>query len=181
MENFANRINKVWEISTKISIAFLFILMILVVVNVVARRLFNAPIFGVTELVSYGSLAAASFGLAQTEWMDGNVRMTLILERVSAKTGCIINLIINIIGLFGFSYVSYFMVLQALEKLANGQLSSEIRFPMYIVTGILAIGFILLTIAILTKVILYVLRIKNKQYSIASPFVEAKSEEEVQN
>lgn len=178
MEKYVKTMNKIWGVTTQISNFFLFIIMMLVVVNVVARRLLNAPIFGVTELVCYGSLASAALGLAQTEWLDGNVRMTLILERTSVKFGCILNLIVNIVGLLGFSYVSYFLVMQAFTKLANGQLSSEIRFPMYIVTGILAIGFILLTLAILSKLILYIFRIKNKQYSIETPGSEPKAEEE---
>lgn len=177
MEKYEKTMSKIWGVTTQISNLFLFIIMMLVVVNVIARRLFNSPIFGVTELVCYGSLASAAFGLAQTEWLDGNVRMTLILERTGVKFGCILNLIVNIVGLLGFSYVSYFLVMQAFTKLENGQLSSEIRFPMYIVTGILAVGFILLTLAILAKLILYILRIKNKQYSIETPGSEPKPEE----
>ena len=179
MEKYEKTMNQIWGVTTHISNLFLFALMMLVVINVIARRLFNAPIFGVTELVCYGSLASAAFGLAQTEWMDGNVRMTLVLERTSVKFGCILNLIINIVGLMGFSYVSYFLVMQAFTKFANGQLSSEIRFPMYIVTGILAVGFILLTLAILAKLVLYGLRIKNGQFSIDAPGAEPKSEEEL--
>lgn len=179
MEKYEKTVNRIWTVTTHISNVFLFAIMMLVVVNVVARRVFNSPIFGVTELVCYGSLASAAFGLAQTEWMDGNVRMTLVLERTSVKFGCFLNLIVNIVGLFGFSYVSYYLVMQAMTKLSNGQLSSEIRFPMYIVTGILAFGFILLTLAILSKLILYIMRIKNKQYSIEAPGSEPKAEEEM--
>ena len=177
MDKYVKTMNKIWGVTTQISNLFLFVIMMLVVVNVIARRVFNSPVFGVTELVCYGSLASAAFGLAQTEWLDGNVRMTLILERTSVKFGCFLNLIVNIIGLLGFAYVSYFLVLQAFTKLSNGQLSSEIRFPMYIVTGILAVGFILLTLAILSKLVLYILRIKNKQYSIETPGSEPKAEE----
>ena len=178
LKKYANAWNRAWEITTNISNIFLFLLMMLVVVNIIARRLFNAPIFGVTELVCYGSLAAASFGLAQNEWMDGNVRMTLILEKTGAKFGCWLNLITNIVGLLGFSFVSYHLVQQVGEKFANGQLSSELNFPMFIVTGVLAAGFILLTVAILAKTILFVLRIRNKQYSIEPPGSEPKAEEE---
>lgn len=178
MERYEKAMNRIWEATTYLSNIFLFAIMMIVVVNVVARRLFNAPIFGVTELACYGSLASAAFGLAQTEWMDGNVRMTLILESTSAKFGCFLNLIVNFVGLCGFSYVSYFLVLQAFSRLSNGQLSSELRFPMYIVTGILALGFLLLTLAILAKLILYILRIKNKFYSIEAPGAESQPEEE---
>lgn len=180
MEKYEKTVSKIWAVMTQISNFFLFVLMMLVVINVVMRRVFNAPIFGVTELVCYGSLAAAAFGLAQTEWMDGNVRMTLVLERTSVKFGCVLNLVVNIVGLIGFSYVSWYLVQQVITDFTSGQLSSELRFPMYIVTCVLAIGFILLTIAILTKLILYVLRLKNKQYSIEAPSSEPKSEEEVQ-
>ena len=179
VDKYEKTVSKIWEITTMISNVFLFVIMMLVVVNVVSRRVFNAPIFGVTEIVCYGSLAAAAFGLSQTEWMDGNVRMTLILERTNAKFGTYLNIILNIIAFAGFSYVSYFLITQAITKFNNGQLSSEIRFPIYIVTGILAIGFVMLTFAILAKLILYILRAATEQYSIAPPSGEPKSEEEI--
>ncbi len=181
MLNFEKNISKIWKLSTYISDIFLFGILILAVVNVMMRRLFNAPIFGVTELVCYGSLASAAFGLAQTEWLDGNVRMTLILEKTGVKFGCILNLLVNIVGTCGFTYVSCFLIKQAVDKFSTGHLSSELRFPMYIVTGILAIGFALLAVALLTKVILYAKRIKNKQYSIEPPTSENKPEEEGEN
>ena len=177
LQKYEKTMNRIWGVTTNISNIFLFLLLMLVVVNIIARRFFNAPIFGVTELVCYGSLAAASFGLAQNEWMDGNVRMTLILERTSAKFGCFLNLIVNIVALLGFTFVSYHLVMQVGTKLSNGQLSSELNFPMYIVTRVLAIGFILLTLAILAKLILYILRIKNKLYTIEPPCSDPKAEE----
>ena len=83
----------------------------------------------------------------------------------------------NIVALLGFAFVSYHLVMQVGTKLSNGQLSSELNFPMYIVTGVLAIGFILLTLAILAKLILYILRIKNKLYTIEPPCSDPKAEE----
>ena len=99
-------------------------------------------------------------------------------RRQSCRQCFKLNLITNIVGLLGFSFVSYHLVQQVGEKFANGQLSSELNFPMFIVTGVLAAGFILLTVAILAKTILFVLRIRNKQYSIEPPGSEPKAEEE---
>lgn len=163
---------RIWKCTTHISELFLFVLMILVIVNVVMRRFFNAPIFGVTELVCYASLASASFGLAQTEWHDGNVRMTLVMEKTNAKFSTYLNLIINIIGTISFAFVAYLLVIQAINRSSQHQVSTELKIPMYIVTGILALGFVLLLIALIAKVIFYILRIKNKCYVISSPVLD---------
>lgn len=70
MEKYEKTMNQIWGVTTHISNLFLFALMMLVVINVIARRLFNAPIFGVTELVCYGSLASAAFVWPrQSGWM----------------------------------------------------------------------------------------------------------------
>lgn len=179
MEKYKNSMDKIWKISTYISNVFLFAIMVLVVVNVIARRIFNAPIFGVTELVCYGSLASAAFGLAQNEWMDGNVRMTLIFEHVKGRVADIINLIVCLVGFGGFTYVSYFLIMQAINKSASGQVSSELRFSMTIVTGVLAAGFVLVTLSMLAKAVLYAMKLKNTDYSALSEKEEEGKEEEI--
>ncbi len=169
MDKYEKTMGKFFSFTTYISDGFLVFIMLVVVANVIFRRFFNSPIYGSTEIVCYCSLAAAALGLAQTEWLDGNVRMTLILEKTGVKFGTFLNLIVNIVGTVGFIIVGILMVRQSMNKYADRQISTELHMPMYIVTGVLAAGFILLAVALVAKLILYIMRIKEKNYSIATP------------
>ncbi len=169
MKKYEGIIGKIFSFTTYISDAFLVFIMLIVVINVIGRRFFNTPIYGATELVCYGSLAAAAFGLAQTEWLDGNVRMTLILEKTGVKFGTFLNLIVNIVGTIGFIIVGALMIRQSVTKFSDGSISTELHIPMYVVCAVLAVGFVLLAVALITKMVLYFLRVKEKNYTIATP------------
>ena len=73
------------------------IMMALVVVNIVTRKLFNYPIFGAAEIVSYLSLFIGCIGLGRQEWTDGNIRMTILgdaydcAHRLHGCVLCILN------------------------------------------------------------------------------------------
>ena len=169
MDKYEKTMGKFFSFTTYISDGFLLFIMLIVVANVIFRRFLNSPIYGSTEIVCYASLAAASLGLAQTEWLDGNVRMTLILEKTGVKFGTFLNLIVNIVGTVGFIIVGILMIRQSMNKYHDGQISTELHMPMYIVTGVLAVGFLLLAVALVAKMILYIRRIREKNYTIATP------------
>ncbi|NLO96693.1 MAG: TRAP transporter small permease [Peptococcaceae bacterium] len=153
--------DRTWDITSKVASVFLTVIMLLIIANIVMRRFFNAPIFGSTELVRYFSLAAASFALAQNEWFEGNIKMTLFLELVSEKLRKIILFIGSIICTAAFSYISYLLVGQAIAKYVKNDVSTELNIPIFIMAGILALGFIFLTISLLLKTIVNGYNLKN--------------------
>ena len=71
---------KVWKWEAGIAWVFLFANVLLIMTHIIMRRFFDAPIYGSIELIKYISLCAASFALAQNEWIDGNITMSLVHE-----------------------------------------------------------------------------------------------------
>jgi TRAP-type C4-dicarboxylate transport system permease small subunit len=150
---FAERL---WNSTSTIAGVFLVCYMLLIVANVIMRRVFGAPIFGIIELVCYGSLISCCFALAQTEWKDGNVIMALLIENVSQKTQCLISVINSLVCFAGFCYVSYQCVRQVFIKRLNGGGTIDLHIPLWIIAVFLAVGFILLSLCLLMKFILRV-------------------------
>jgi TRAP-type C4-dicarboxylate transport system permease small subunit len=137
-----------------VSGVFLTAVMCLIVVNIIARRFFDAPIFGVTELVRYGALLAASFALIGNEWCDGNIKMMLILEHLSEKKRALLDAVTGVMSVCGFGYVCWHLSMQVLYKYSKGELSVDLAIPLWILAGILAFGMILLALCVVVKTVL---------------------------
>lgn len=151
MRKLATGAYKVWNATSTIAGVFLIFNMVVIIANIIMRRIMGAPIFGSTEIVSYASLITASLALAQNEWFDGNIRMTIVLDLISRKTSKIIQFVDYIICTIAFVYISYLLVGQAISKFAIADVSIDLKLPLFIFAGCLAFGFILLTVCILIK------------------------------
>ncbi len=154
MRKLATGAYHVWNVSSMVAGVFLTFNMLVIIANIIMRRLFSTPIFGSTEIVSYVSLITASFAVAQNEWFDGNIRMTLVMELISKKAGKILHFIDYIVCSIAFVYVSYLLVRQAADKFIVADFSSDLRIPLFIFAGVLALGFILLTACIILKTVI---------------------------
>lgn len=72
-------------VCTLVGGALVFGLMILGMIQIVLRSLFNAPIFGYIDIVEFGMIGFAIFGIAWLQRMGGHVRMELILGRLRGR------------------------------------------------------------------------------------------------
>jgi TRAP-type C4-dicarboxylate transport system permease small subunit len=157
LEKFIDRANTLWWLWARVSCIFMGAVIILIVVNVVMRRAFNAPIFGSTELICYGVLFTASFALAQCEWVDGNIRMSLILDTIpNVKRKNLLLFVINLACTIGLAICSALLINETALKFAHGDQSVSLRFPIWFFYLILSIGFVLLTLTFIAKEIITV-------------------------
>ena len=149
------RINeKTWNFCAYISGIMMFCVAVMVLVNVILRRLTSCSIIGCTELVRYFMCIAASFALMQNEWVDGNVRVTIILEALSEKKRKVLDLVCYIITSVGFIFITCFMCRQAVEALNRGAQTTDLFMPMWIFSAILALGFVFLTLCFWSRAVL---------------------------
>lgn len=154
MRKLASCTYKVWKVTSGIASVFLILNMLIIIANIIMRRVFNTPILGSTELVSYASLITASLALAQNEWFDGNIRMTLVVESIPHKAAKVLHFVDYIICSVVFVYVSYLLVNQAVNKFIVADVSTDLHMPIFIFSAVLAFGFILLTVSIIIKMVI---------------------------
>ncbi len=134
--------------------AILFLNCLLVVANVITRSpVLEMPIFGVYEIVCYLSLLSISFALSRCAFEGGHTNLTFLLEKLSEKKAKIIGIIMNIVVLINFILIAWNMVLYTIDRVAVGDVSPVIRIPIVYVMAFLCLGFILLTITPLVKIV----------------------------
>ncbi|NLO98546.1 MAG: TRAP transporter small permease [Peptococcaceae bacterium] len=153
--------NKVIEITKKVFSKFdvaaaviLFATCLLVVVNVITRTdLFKAPVFGAYEIVSFLTLIAISFAIAHCSIADGHVRLTFIIDKLSAKVRNIINIILLIVATVNYILITWNLGKYMLERAAFGEVASVLRIPIQYIVVFVVFGFFLLLIAQIIKII----------------------------
>ena len=79
---------------------FVFGLMILGMIQIILRNLFSAPIFGYIDIVEFGMIDFAIFGIAWVQRIGGHVRMELLLGRLKGRAMWLAEIAGVLIGMF---------------------------------------------------------------------------------
>ena len=108
-----------------------FSVMVLILANIIMRKLFNLPIMGTVELVGLLTATGIGFSLAHCEMNNGNVAMTIITDRLNAKTQHIIEVLINSISLSFWAVVAWRIFIYGSSSLKSGWVSSTASVPIF--------------------------------------------------
>ena len=81
-ESINNNLNKIYKLSGYIAAIFLIFVAIFILVGI-SSRIFGFYIRGLAEYSGYCMASASFFALSYTFVEDGNIRITLFLEKVS--------------------------------------------------------------------------------------------------
>ena len=155
MDRLIRMYDKFCKAFTKVAAVFMVLSVAVIIANIILRRFFNAPIYGSTEIIQYVGLITASLAIVQTEWTEGNITMSLFVDMMSQKARDILMFIEFVINTVIFIVIDYLLVKDVFSKFAKHTLTSELKFPKWIPSTVLAIGFIALTLILMGKAILY--------------------------
>lgn len=157
-------LTKLFGISCYIAGGASCVMMLLSVVNVVARVLFKAPVYGAIEIVSYGALICAALAAAQNELDDGNATMTLFIDIMRPKVKAFFLALSHVLCAIFYAVISYRFFLNISDSIVNNQFTQTLSMPMGIFYAVLFVGFLLLCITSLLKMARQVCFILGKDY-----------------
>jgi len=126
--------------------------MLLVVVNVILRKVFGRPILGTYEFTGFFSVMIISFGLAYCLVVNAHIAVDFIVEKFKTKTQGIIDIIT---GIFVFVFMTVFtwkVFDFATKILKSKQLSPTTQFPFYIFIYLMGICFTVFCLVYLIKI-----------------------------
>ena len=90
-----------------ISAAILLFLLILTLLQIIWRTIFNMPFIGVEELLRYLFIAAVFMGLSYSVRNDGHIRLEGLQRHLSPGFSAIAELIIQFSSLIVFSIITF--------------------------------------------------------------------------
>ncbi len=100
LEIAKNSIQKLTYYVCAVSMFVLIPMMFLTTIDVIGRSFFSWPIPGAVELSRYMLAVVILLGLAYTQQAKGHPRVTLLVAKLPLKAQLVIEIIINLLGMF---------------------------------------------------------------------------------
>lgn len=136
-----------------IAAVVLFFTAMLIIVNVISRRLFNFPVPGTLDLVLFFTTVVITLSIAYCAVGDGHISISVFMEKLPKPVQKVIDVVIGTVSALFLFFVTYNMVLYANSLRLSGEVSSTIRWPHYPFALVLAIGFGMLALVVFGKVL----------------------------
>lgn len=136
--------------------AILCAVVLLIVVNVVLRRIFNAPIEGEYEMAELVIGAAAFAFFPYCQWHGGNIRVDLLIERLPPAAGRALEILAQILFTAVAVILAWRLTIGTEESFAGGEETQMLRIPVgwgylgvAIFAGVLAFTSLIQTVLVI--------------------------------
>ncbi len=127
------------------------LLVLLVVADVLLRRLFNAPIRASTELSTLGFSIIVFLPLAWAAMKGVHVELDFLVNKFPKKARLGIEVVIMVLTTIMLGLMSWRIFVQGTRLQAANQVTVLLRIPLYIFAYLAAFGSIMLTLAFFIK------------------------------
>lgn len=107
------------------------IMMLLTVADVIGRYFFNSPIKGTWEVIGLLLVCAGTWGLAYCQVKKSHIKVTVFMQRSSRRVQAIIRSVAYLVGLIGFSLLSWrvFVMAKKYLFLPRGNVTDTLDIP----------------------------------------------------
>lgn len=130
----------------------IFGLMLIGVVQIFGRKLFNAPIFGYIDIVEIAMSALVFLGLAYTERLGGHIRMELFVSFLKGRWLWAFELMGVLVGLVIVAVLTYYSYTHAMRAYDSGDTTIDAQYLLWpskmIVSFSLALLFLRLLVSL---------------------------------
>lgn len=122
--------------------AWIGVITLLIISDILGRVLFNSPIIGVPEIVKVSVVAIVWLQMSHTLKIGGHIRSDAILGRLPPRGRAFIDLIASLLGAFVFGLLVYAGWHNMVEAWSIGEFEGElpVRVPTYPVRTIVLLG-----------------------------------------
>jgi TRAP-type C4-dicarboxylate transport system permease small subunit len=135
----------------RLSAGSLFAMMLLTLADVVLRKVFSRGILGTLELTEFMMAGVVFLALAQTERLDRNVHMDLIMQRSGPRTRLLAAMIIRAVCFVFCAVITASALAYANAIRTSGEVSLDLWIPKYPFIYAVAAGWACLALIFLKK------------------------------
>lgn len=129
----------------------------LIVGNGLLRGIYR-PIFGTNEIVGWACALSSAFGLGYTQINRGYVEIDTLVRHFPAQIRHLVMSVTLLSSTFFFGLVSWQIILYGINIAYNGNVSETLGVVYYPLVILAALGFIGLTLALLTDFLKHIFR-----------------------
>ncbi len=128
-------------------------LMLLAVVQVVGRSVFNQPVSGYVDLVEISMTVFAFLGLSYCQKLGGHVRMEIIIGRFKGRVFWALEVFGILVAIFIISVLMYYGWLHFLRAWEIGDSTMDIMLPLWPSKLLVPIAFAMLLVRLLIQLV----------------------------
>lgn len=133
----------------------IFALMLIGVVQIFGRKLFNAPIFGYIDIVEIAMSALVFLGLAYTERLGGHIRMELFVSHLRGRVLWAFELVGVVIGLVIVAVLVFYSYRHAMRAYYSGDTTIDAQYLLWPSKMIVSVSLALLFLRLLVSLWAY--------------------------
>ncbi|HCF50290.1 MAG TPA: TRAP transporter small permease [Syntrophomonas sp.] len=126
--------------------------MVVVVLNVILRALFNRPLLGTVEYVNILTAVTIGLALAYCAFCDGQIAVDFFMEKLPARAQATSDIITGMLALGFWGLAARYMLDYSYEMLTTGLVSSTAQIPMYPVSYLITFGLGALCLVLLHRI-----------------------------
>ena len=132
--------------------------MILTITDVILRKTVSKSILGTVEVTEFMMVILVFFTLAQTEILDGHVKVDLVISRFSARAQAFVDMVTQFTCFLLFGLFTWSVLVYSAEMKASGEVSQDLWLPIYPFLYVVAAGCSLLSITLFIKFLIALMR-----------------------
>lgn len=143
--------DRVTLLFTRISAVLLVAVVLLTVVNVILRVVFNAPIKGAIEYIQYGVMLVAALMLSRTSFEDKHIYITVFTEKFPLRIRSALYSAGRIISAAFFGILAYYYFSCIPDAASTLRTTDVLKIPYQYIYIIMGLGFTLGTLMFLLQ------------------------------
>ncbi|MDD2554144.1 MAG: TRAP transporter small permease [Desulfotomaculaceae bacterium] len=163
MKRFSVLVTGLSRVLDQVAAFFLVATMLLVVVNILLRVLFKAPIFGAYEYVGLLTALVIGLALAQCSVQNGHIDVSLVVDLFPARLRDVVGVFINFISMCFLAASSWYVGAYARSMYDSGLVTPTTQTPIYPFVYLIALGLLVYSLVLLVRSIEYIIKAANNR------------------
>ena len=149
--NLESWIHPISKIMSNVASVTLVVMMLLTVTDVFLRKVFSHSILGTVEITEFLLVIVIFFTLADTEILNGHVKVDLVMSRFGARAQAAVDMITQLICFFLCVIFTWSTLIYSEQMRASGEVSQDLWLPVFPFIYIVAAGCIIFAFSLLIK------------------------------
>ena len=149
--NLESWIHPVSKVMSNVASVTLVVMMLLTVADVFLRKVFSHSILGTVEVTEFLLVIVIFFTLADTEILNGHVKVDLVMSRFSERARAAVDMITQFICFVLCVIFTWSTLVYSEQMRLSGEVSQDLWLPIYPFVYIVAAGCIIFAFSLLIK------------------------------
>lgn len=129
-------------------------MMVLTIADVVLRKTISRSILGTVEVTEFMMVVLVFFGLAQTEILNGHVKVDLVMRRFGDRVQGVVDAITQFICFLLFGTATWATLVYSSTMRASKEVTQDLWIPKYPFLYVVAVGWALLGLVLFIKLLM---------------------------